>query len=262
MPGSTRAPSFIDLTFEEVAALPTDTVAVLPLGAIEQHGAHLPVSTDYLVAMSVAEAAVATVAESGAANVVLLPGLAYTKSDEHHWAPGTIWLSWETLMNTLIDIGRSLANTPVKRLMFINGHGGNSALGQVACRELHRRFGLMTFFAHPSFPKDQGGADSTDVENGFGIHGGHGETSMILHLRPELVHMEKATRQVPDAMAEYTYIGFGKPVSFGWTSDDFGPGGVIGDPTGATADIGKVLFEGAVERCAAAITEASHFTIG
>ena len=259
---SLPAPQFVDLTFQQIAALPEDTVAILPLGAIEQHGAHLPVSTDYLVATSVAEAAVASVAEAGTANVVLLPGLAYTKSDEHHWAPGTIWLSWETLMNTLIDIGRSLATSPVKKLMFVNGHGGNSALGQVACRELHRRFGLQTFFAHSSVPKDQGGVAAVDVENGFGVHGGHSETSMVMHLRPELVHMDLATRQVPEAMAEYKHIGFGKSVSFGWTSDDFGPGGVIGDPTGASADLGKQLFEAAVAKIAESIVEASTFTIG
>jgi creatinine amidohydrolase len=63
-------------------------------------------------------------------------------------------------------------------------------------------------------------------------------------------------------MAQYEHIGFGKAVSFGWTSDDFGPGGVIGDPTGATADHGKVLFEGAVSKVAAAIVEASVFEIG
>lgn len=266
MPAPLRpdAPRFIDLTYQQVGALPPSTVAVLPLGAIEQHGAHLPVSTDHLVASSVAEAAVATVAESGAAHALLLPGLAYTKSDEHHWAPGTIWLGWETLMATLVDIGRSLAVSPVERLMFVNGHGGNSALGQVACRELHRRFGLKTFFAHSSMPRDQGGglAPDVDPENGFGVHGGRGETSMVLHLRPDLVHMDLATRQVPERMAQYEHIGFGKAVSFGWTSDDFGPGGVIGDPTGATADHGKVLFEGAVSKVAAAIVEASVFEIG
>src|SRR5947208_1782605 len=112
---------FVDRTYTEIAELAPDTVAVLPLGAIEQHGPHLPVSTDYLIASSTAEAAVSTAASAGVP-VVLLPALAYTKSDEHAWAPGTIWLSWETLMRTLIDIGRSLATTPIRRLFFLNGH--------------------------------------------------------------------------------------------------------------------------------------------
>ena len=254
------APRFIDLTAPEIAALPADTVAVLPLGAVEQHGPHLPVSTDYVTATEAAEAAVAAVARAGTASAVLLPGLAYTKSDEHHWSAGTIWLSWDTLMRTLVDIGRSLQTSGISRLLFVNGHGGNSALGQVACREIRRRFGLRTFFAHLSVPVDPGGGGSAAAEHGRGIQGGHGETSLMLHLRPELVHMELAVRRVPEGLLDYQLIGFGKPVSFGWTSDDFGPDGHIGDPTGATGEHGKVLFEAAVERLTAVIVEASTFT--
>ena len=119
-------------------------------------------------------------------------------------------------------------------MLFVNGHGGNSALGQVANRELRRRFGLRTFFTHPGVPVDQGGTGSAPSEYGMGVHGGHGETSLMLHLRPDLVRMELARPNVPTALREYRHIGFGKPVSFGWTSDDFGPDGHIGDPTGAT----------------------------
>ncbi|NEE04454.1 creatininase family protein [Phytoactinopolyspora halotolerans] len=254
--------NLIDLTFREVQALTPDTVAVLPLGAVEQHGPHLPLSTDYTIATSVAEAAVTGVADAGRADVVLMPGLAYTKSDEHHWAPGTIWLSWDTLMRTLVDIGRSLAATPIERLLFVNGHGGNSALGQVACRQLRREFGLKTFLAHSMMPLDHGGMDVADPnELGFGIHGGFKETSLMLHLRPDLVRMDLAERAVPEALTEYSMIGFGKPVSFGWLSDDFGPAGHIGDPTGANAESGKSLFEGAVQAMMAAIDEASRFEV-
>jgi creatinine amidohydrolase len=253
-------PRFIDLTAPQVAALPPDTVAVLPLGAIEQHGPHLPVSTDYVTASEAAEAAVRAVAEAGSAPVVLLPALAYTKSDEHHWSPGTIWLSWDTLMRTLVDIGRSLSTSGITRLLFVNGHGGNSALGQVACREIRIKFGLRTFFAHLSVPADQGGRASATGELGMGVHGGHGETSLMLHLRPDLVQMEHARRRVPESLLDYEHIGFGKPVSFGWTSDDFGPDGYIGDPTGATAEHGKALFDAAVGRLAEVIVEAHRFT--
>ena len=128
-------------------------------------------------------------------------------------------------------------------MLFVNGHGGNSALGQVANRELRRRFGLRTFFTHPGVPVDQGGTGSAPSEYGMGVHGGHGETSLMLHLRPDLVRMELARPNVPTALREFRHIGFGKPVSFGWTSDDFGPDGHIGDPTGATAEHGKRFVE-------------------
>lgn len=258
---------FTDLTGPQVAALDPDTVAVLPLGAIEQHGPHLPVSTDWVTASSAARAAV----EASGVPAVELPGLAVTKSDEHCRFPGTIWLSWDTMMRTLIDYGESLAVSGVSRLLFVNGHGGNSALGQVACRELRKRFGLRTFFSHLSVPADQGGT-ARDTERsgagpsvgapdeyGMGIHGGHGETSLMLHLRPDLVHLELAERRVPEALTTYEHIGFGKAVSFGWLTDDFGPDGYIGDPTGATAQHGKAVFDAAVGRLVEVIAEARRW---
>ena len=82
---------------------------------------------------------------------------------------------------------------------------------------------------------------------------------MILHLRPELVDMSLAVRSVPEHLTQYRYVGFGKPVAFGWLSNDFGPSGVIGDPTGATAELGAQLFEAAVAQCAAALAEVAVF---
>lgn len=247
-------PQFIDLTGPETAALSADSVAVLPLGAIEQHGPHLPLSTDFTVASAVASTAV----EEAGEDFWLLPGLAYTKSDEHAWSSGTLWLSWDTVMRVLVDLGNSLAASPVRRLVFLNGHGGNSALLQVACRELRRRFGFRTFLMHPGVPADQGGT-SPAVELGMGVHGGLGETSTMLHLRPDLVHLDRGVRSVPEKLTEYEYIGFGKPVSFGWLSDDFGTDGTIGDPTGATAELGQQLFEAGVQKCAAALREVARF---
>lgn len=258
--GAARAPRFADLTWPEIEALPDDTVAVLPLGAIEQHGPHLPVSTDLVTATEAAAAAAGAVTASGAASVVLLEPLAYTKSDEHAGFPGTIWLSWDTLMRVLVDVGRSVAASGITRLLFVNGHGGNSALGQVANRELRRRFGLRTFFAHVATPRDQGGTPASGAEHGLGVHGGHGETSLMLHLRPELVRMERAERRVPEDLLAYEQIGFGRPTSFGWLSSDFGPDGHIGDPTTATAEAGKELFEHAVEHLVRTFVEASRFT--
>ena len=118
--------------------------------------------------------------------------------------------------------------------MFLNGHGGNSSLLNVACRELRLKYGLMTFLAHPFVPPDQGGKSETDPadERGMGVHGGIDETSMMLHLRPELVDMDAGFRNVPEDLAENRYVRFGGQVSFGWLSNDFGPSGHIGDPTG------------------------------
>jgi creatinine amidohydrolase len=151
------------------SALTERSVIVLPLGAIEQHGPHLPFNTDWLIAERVAAAAVERVGDE--LDVWLLPSLAYTKSNEHAWSAGTIWLSHDTLMKVLDDIGRCVATTPARKLVFFNGHGGNSALVGVANREIRLAHGLQTFLTHPGVPPDQGGKSAPE-EMGMGVHGG------------------------------------------------------------------------------------------
>jgi creatinine amidohydrolase len=239
------------------AALTGDSILVLPTGAIEHHGPHLPLSTDYLMADMIGRAVVEAAA-SGGQDVWLLPSLAYTKSDEHHWAPGTMWLNADTLLQTVVDIGRSIAATPARTLIFYNGHGGNIALLQVALRELRRRFGLRTFLMGTGMTAGDG-TNGPD-ERGFGIHGGHSETSMIMHLRPDLVDTSKADRWIPDHMADLDYIKFnGGPVHFGWLSNDFGPAGVVGDATGASAEWGAELYANALRHGVAALAEIAAF---
>ena len=108
-----------DLRAPELSsALTKDSIIVLPLGAIEQHGPHLPLSTDFVVADAAASAAVQKVGTD--VDAWLLPTLPYTKSNEHAWSPGTMWLSANTLMSVLDDIGRSIASTSARRVLFIN----------------------------------------------------------------------------------------------------------------------------------------------
>jgi len=161
----------------------------------------------------------------------------------------------------LDDIGRCVATTAAKRLVFLNGHGGNSSLLSVANRELRLKHGLMTFLAHPGMPVDQGGT-SPASELGMGVHAGTDETSIMLHLAPELCDMSTAVRRVPDKLVDNTYVRFGGRVSFGWLSNDFHPDGIIGDPTAATAERGKELFEGSVTSFCEALREISTFDFG
>lgn len=257
---TSNARYFPNLSGPQVGERLTDrSIIVQPLGAIEQHGPHLPLSTDSVVASAVAEAAVAAVGDE--LDVWLLPTLQFTKSNEHAWSPGTVWLSATTLLAVLDDIGRCVATTPAKRLVFLNGHGGNSSLLGVANRELRLKHGLMTFLAHPGMPVDQGGTSPAN-ELGMGVHGGTDETSVMLHLAPDLCDMSKATRRVPDKLAENTYVRFGGRVSFGWLSNDFHPEGVIGDPTAATAERGAELFAGSVRSFCDALREISTFDFG
>ncbi|MCC6437895.1 MAG: creatininase family protein [Acidimicrobiales bacterium] len=249
---------FAELRHPQVPQLVSESsVFIQPIGAVEQHGPHLPFVTDLLIASSVAEAAVADRGDE--LDLWLLEPLAYTKSNEHAHFPGSVWLSVETLLGVLDSVGRAVASTGAKRLVFFNGHGGNTALLGVACREIRLKYGLMTFLMHPSIPPDHGGA-STQDELGMGIHAGLHETSMVLHLRPDLVAMDVAARNVPGWLADNEHVRFGGGVSFGWLADDFGPDGHIGDPTGASAELGKSLFEAAVGRVGEQLAEVARFS--
>ncbi|MBA8817489.1 creatinine amidohydrolase [Microbacterium halimionae] len=242
-----------------VAATSERSIAVVPIGAIEHHGPHLPLRTDALVAESVAAAAVERVAANGI-DAWLLPTISYAKSDEHYWAPGTLWMEGTTLLEQLIEIGRSIAMTPVKTVVFVNGHGGNVMLLGWVNRELHRRFGLRSFSMPSGIAAAGDGIDGRPDELGQGIHAGFGETSIVMHLAPHLVAPELPPRNVPKKIAGLQHIGFNKkPVMFGWTSDDFGPSGVIGDPTGANAEDGERLFTAGVNFVSEALAEIDGF---
>ena len=238
------------------------SILMLPIGSVEQHGPHLPLTTDHLIASEAAKALALRGGEE--LDLWLLPTLAVSKANEHAWAPGTLWLQATTLLSVVNDIASSAATTGARRLVFLNSHGGNTALLVVACREVRLSQGLQTFLLHPFLPPDHGGRSSTAPagELGMGIHGGHDETSMMLYLRPDLVNMRLATRRVPDRLADNRHVRFGGPVPFGWTSDDFGPDGHIGDPTGATAGQGRELFDAAVEMLCEQLAEIARFDFG
>jgi creatinine amidohydrolase len=254
-----RTRRFADLTGPQVQSRVTDrSIVVQPLGAVEQHGPHLPMSTDLIIAEATAEAAVDALGDD--LDVWLLPPLAYTKSNEHAWSAGTIWLSATTMLAVLDDIGRCVAATSARKVVFLNGHGGNSALVAVANREVRLAHGLMTFLVHPFVPADQGGASAAD-ELGMGIHGGTDETSVMLHLRPDLVDMSEARRSVPETLATFERVRFGGSVPFGWLSNDFGPDGVIGDPTHADAALGQRLFLAGVNAVVESLREIDRFEL-
>ena len=253
----TTGRNFAELSAAQIGSeLGPASILLQPLGAIEQHGPHLPLATDSLIATAVARAAVDRCGDEH--DVWLLPTLDYTKSNEHAWSPGTMWVSATTLLAMLGDLGRCAATTPARKLVFLNGHGGNSALVNVALREIRLAHGLETFLTHPGVPVDQGGG-APPSEQGMGVHGGEEETSLMLHLAPHLVHLERAARNVPEHLAANRHVRFGGRVSFGWLSNDFGPSGVIGDPTGATASRGGELFDAAVGSLCEALGEIARF---
>jgi creatinine amidohydrolase len=241
------------------AAIGSDSIVLVPTGAIEHHGPHLPLATDQLIAEAVAGAAVTAAAGTGL-DVWRLPTLAYTKSDEHSWAPGTVWLDWDTMYKTCLEIGRGVAAMGAGSIVFANGHGGNTALLQVVLREIRKLYGLRTF-AMPTLSMNRTPPNGEGLdEHGLGVHGGAAETSIVMHLRPDLVDLSVAERWVPEHLADFELLGFnGRPVSFGWLSNDFDTPGVLGDPTQANPEYGALLYDASITQAVASLQEIARF---
>lgn len=233
------------------------SVVIQPMGAIEAHGPHLPVTTDFLVADRTA----AAVCDEPDGDWWLLPTLAYGRSLEHQWAPGTVTFSTRTLLAVLEDVGRSVAATGAQRLVFLNAHGGNTALLEIVCRDLRLKHGLLTFVIHPFLPADHGGL-SMEGERGLGVHGGADETSIMLHLEPDLVNMNLAAPGLPEWHEQNKYVRFGGSVGFGWLSNDFSESGIVGDPRLASADDGARLTGEMVTRMRHELEEIGRFSFG
>jgi creatinine amidohydrolase len=231
-------------------------ILLQPIGSFEHHGPHLPLATDAIIADSVARA---VVTGNPSLDVSVLPTLAYGLSTEHIWAPGTVTLSVPTLLGILDDIAASAVRAGAERLAILNSHGGNTHLLRVACREIRARHGLDTFLLHCELPPDNGGPPGDLREEGWGIHGGLTETSIVLYLREDLVTLSRASRSIPSWVDNYETLGLGGAAEFAWLSNDLSPDGVIGDPTLATAEEGKKRFEISVATVATALAEISTF---
>jgi creatinine amidohydrolase len=236
---STLPTDWGQLTTDQLRSLPETAVVLLPVGSIEQHGPHLPVATDLIIAERVCEAVCA--AQDSPPGLYRLPPIPYSKSNEHDDFAGTVSLSAVTVLSMLEDIAASIRKTPVRTLVLVNGHGGNTSLLDVATRDLRIAHELHTFLIHPLSPAEHGGS-SHPAERGLGVHAGYEETSLMLHLHPELVRTERFATALPTAFDGYTYLGVAGAVHLGWTARDLSESGTIGDPTLATADAGAELF--------------------
>ncbi|MCX8998387.1 creatininase family protein [Rhizobiaceae bacterium BDR2-2] len=238
---------------------PDRAVALLPVGATEQHGPHLPLGTDSILAEAMAREAGA---RAETAEVYLLPAIAYAKSDEHLAFAGTVTLDAETLLATVMQIGRSVARAGIRKLVLLNAHGGNVPVLQIAARSLRIETRLLTVTAGwmaMGFPPGL----VSPQEQRDGIHGGLVETAAMLHLRPDLVDMAQARDFVPASAAVAAgneVLRMVGPVGFGWVSEDLHPAGVAGNAAAATAEAGRAIVEHAAARYGRLLDEVAALT--
>lgn len=167
---------------------------------------------------------------------------------------GTLTLSGDTLLHTLLEIAESLYRAGFRKLLMINGHGGQPQILQIACREMRLRHGDFIAIPHDVFnvPNCEKQFLSPH-EQRMAMHAGHSETALMLALAPECVHMERAVANFPPEFPCPT-LSKGRPAA-AWASYDFGPSGVIGDPTPATREQGEGLLDSLAASWAQAIIE-------
>ncbi|ELZ59108.1 MULTISPECIES: creatininase family protein [Halorubrum] len=212
------------MTWEEADAAVDDAdFAVLPTGSIEQHGPHLPVSTDTLRADHLT-AELVDAADESDLDLLRLPPLPYGQSEHHMRFPGTVTLSTETYVDVVRDIGESVAAHGVDRLLLLNCHGGNREPLSVAADRLGRDTDLTVHFVHwTDFARE-------DLESAYGEgwgHAGDHETSFVELYRPDLVRTERKEPQEAAELPEtrsYEYF------------DEVTELGGLGDPTNSDPD--------------------------
>ncbi len=226
-----RAPDFASID-------PEKTIAILPTAAIEQHGPHLPVGTDTLIAEGMLDELRAQA--PGDLDLRILPVQAVGKSNEHLWAAGTLTLTAQTALSAWTEIGLSIARAGIRKVAIVNSHGGNLDLISILARELRVQADMLAVKCQwGSFGYPEG--MYSDQENTFGIHGGDVETSLMLHFRPQTVDMAQAKDF--RSTAEHTDIAPIGPVSYGWIASDLNPDGTVGEAHLATADKGAATAQ-------------------
>jgi creatinine amidohydrolase len=234
-----------ELTSPEVStSLRARSILCLPIGSIEQHGPHLPLNTDVVLAVEFTRRIVARWGE--ALDLWQLPTLAISLAREHEWAPGTLSLSIEGMTAVMRDLGREIARAlPACNLAIVNGHGGNRGILEALIQDLRIDFGINVCVLHPSTWVE---ADANAVIPE--IHGGRNETSMMLAVAPQLVRRDQIAqlKSPPDATAVRQVI-VSRGVSWPWSTSDkrLADRGTIGDAQAASAEFGEKIFDHLVE---------------
>jgi creatinine amidohydrolase len=218
-------------------------IAVLPLAATEQHGPHLPLSTDVMIAQAYLERVRELL--PAALPATFLPVQPVGISTEHIDYPGTLTLSTEQALRDWMALGTSIARTGIKKLVIVTSHGGNSAAMTLVAQDLRARHGLLavtTGWARFGAPEGL----FTAEELRHGVHGGAVETSIMLARYSQEVRKENIANFRPASIAmekDYRWLSAHRPAPFAWQAQDIHPSGAAGDATQASAEKGRQLLD-------------------
>ncbi|MEM2897388.1 MAG: creatininase family protein [Candidatus Bathyarchaeia archaeon] len=238
---------------EFLEALKKDPIAIIPFGSIEQHGAHLPLGTDFLISYKIAKRASETLSKE--LSVIVLPPVWVGLSIEHLDFPGTLtFFKPETFISLVLDLCESLKKHGVKKIVLLNQHGGNRSTLMTLSRLIKAKTGSFTVFVQ----LERLIRDTIEriIESPIEIHAGEVETSIMMYLFPKLVDLRKAKKEFPERFMKLSYIKLdGEKVNFSWLTKDLSSSGVIGDPSKASGKKGKELFENAVKELCGLLRE-------
>ncbi|MGK7878928.1 MAG: creatininase family protein [Crocosphaera sp.] len=218
-----------------------NVVIVQPIGAIEQHGPHLPISVDAAISLGVLGKALEKLPSE--IPCYALPCLYYGKSNEHWGFPGTITLSASTLISVISEVAESVYRSGFRKLILMNSHGGQPQIMEIVARDIHQKyqdFSLFPFFTWrvPNIAKEL----LTPQELEYGIHAGDAETSIILALLPDQVKMSQAVKEYPQGLPEDSLVTMEGKLPFAWLTKELSKSGVMGDATVATKEKGDRLL--------------------
>ena len=236
------------LSWSEVAELDRDrTVAVLPTAAVEQHGRHLSLDTDTYLCTRVVEAAADRARHGGP--VLVAPTLAFGSSAHHMAFAGTLTLAAGTFLAVVEELCGNFAQHGFRRLLVVNGHGGNSALVREAVQQVATRVPMLAAAVDYWALARHTASEVRESPPGGMAHACEFETSLMLHLRPESVRQELVQREIPEPRfaSERIDLISSATVTAGWRTDELSSSGVLGAPDLATPEKGERLFEACVE---------------
>lgn len=245
-----------DYTAREFAALDRgNLIAVLPVGAIEQHGPHLPLSVDQAILDGMIAATVPMMSPDCPA--LFLPTLAVGKSNEHSAWPGTLTFTIQTLISMWMEIGECVAAAGVRKLVLLNSHGGQVSVMDIVARDLRVKHKMLTVSAN-WFAMGLPDGLLTPDEDRFGLHAGDLETSVMLALHPDLVQMDHARNfhpKIADIAQANRHLGLTNAGKIAWQAQDMNAAGACGDATKATAEKGHAFIAHAARQISTLLDE-------